>query len=186
MTGINGYRFRSPMTFIFVITDSLFILLGVLIGAYIRFWGNLAIFLDGKYPTLKIVLYLLVIQTTLYYFDLYGIKYFRERKTMFILLLGSLGVSSMFLALVYYLVPILSIGRGILAISLSLIFIFTFLWRVLYAWLSKSNTFKEKVLIIGTGELAKKIKKEILENGSDSFEIIGFIDETREKVGKRI
>jgi len=186
MTGINGYRFSSPMGLIIVIIDSLLILLGVLMGVYIRIWGSLTLFLEGKYPTLKMMLPLLVIQMTFYYFDLYDLKTFREKKTMFFLLLGSLGISSIVLALVYYFLPILSIGRGILAISLSLIFLFTFFWRFIYSWLSKSRTFKEKILIIGTGELAKRIKKEILDNGNESFEIIGFIDETREKVGKGI
>jgi len=186
MTGINGYRLRSRSSLIIVVIDSVLILLGVLLGTYVRFWGSVAHILEGKHPTLKMILVLLVIQMAFYYFDLYDLKSFRERKKMFILLLGSLGVSSIFLALVYYLVPILSIGRGILGISLSLIFLFTFFWRFLYGRLSKSRAFKEKILIIGTGELAKRIKKEILDNGNDAFEIIGFIDETQEKVGKRI
>ena len=49
------------------------------------------------------------------------------------------------------------------------------------AWASK-----EKILIIGTGELAKKVKSEILDNGYEGFEIVGFIDENRDKIGRRI
>ncbi len=36
-------------------------------------------------------------------------------------------------------------------------------------------------MIIGTGELAKKIREEITENGYDGFEIVGFIDENQRK-----
>jgi FlaA1/EpsC-like NDP-sugar epimerase len=186
MAGINGYRFRSPTSLIIVFIDGLLILSGVLIGTYIRLWGSATYFLEAKYITLKLMLPVLVIQMAFYYFDLYDLNNLRERKTMAILLLGSLGVSSIFLALIYYLIPSFVIGRGIFAISLSLIFLFTFVWRLLYVRLSKVRAFKEKILIIGTGELAKRIKKEILENGNDGFEIIGFVDETREKVGKKI
>jgi FlaA1/EpsC-like NDP-sugar epimerase len=155
-------------------------------GIFIRFWGSTDYFLEGKYINLKIMLPVLVIQIAFYYFDLYDLKNLRERKTMIVLLLGSIGVSSIFLALVYYLIPALVIGRGIFAISLSLIFLFTFLWRLLYVRLSKIKAFKERVLIIGTGELAKKIKREIIENGYDGFEIVGFIDENRDKIGRSV
>jgi hypothetical protein len=39
-------------------------------------------------------------------------------------------------------------------------------------------------LIIGTGDLAQKIQKEILQNGQETFEIVGFIGERSESVGK--
>ena len=100
------------------------------------------------------------------------------------LLLGSLGVSTICLAVIYYLIPFLTMGRGIFAISLFLILIFTYSWRLLY--LLKSLGPKEKILIIGTGELAKKIRGEILDNGYEGFEIVGFIDENRDKIGRRV
>jgi len=184
--GIHSYLFRSPTSLILVFVDSLLILSGVLMGVYIRLWGSTAYFLQGKYINLKIVLPVLVIQVAFYYFDLYDLRKLREKKTLVILLLGSLGVSSLLLALVYYLIPSLVIGRGIFAISLSLILLFTFVWRLLYVWLLKIRAFKERVLIIGTGELAKKIKNEILENGYDGFEIVGFIDENRDKIGRSV
>ena len=65
-------------------------------------------------------------------------------------------------------------------------FLFTFLWRLFYSTILKALVNKEKVLIVGTGDLAKKIRGEILENGYDGFEIVGFIDETRDKIGSRV
>ena len=186
MTAINGYRFRSPTSLIIVFIDSLLILSGILIGTYIRSWGSTYLLETNKYIILKLILPVLVIQIAFHYFDLYHLKKIRERERMFFLLVGSLGGSSVFLALLYYLIPFLVIGRGIFAISFFLIFLFTFVWRLIYVRLSKIRAFKEKILIIGTGELAKRIWREIIENGNDGFEIIGFVDETREKVGKRI
>jgi len=65
-------------------------------------------------------------------------------------------------------------------------FLFTFLWRLFYSTILKALVNKEKVLIVGTGDLAKKIRGEILENGYDGFEIVGFIDETSDKIGSRV
>ena len=105
---------------------------------------------------------------------------------MVILLLGSLGTSSIILTVIYYLIPFLTMGRGIFSISMFLILIFTFSWRVAYSYILKEWVPKEKILIIGTGELAKKIKSEILENGFEGFEIVGFIDEDRDKIGRSV
>jgi FlaA1/EpsC-like NDP-sugar epimerase len=181
---MNGYR--SSSSWMIVLIDGFLILGGILMGTYLRFWGNIWEILEIENIGLKIMLILFVVQMAFYYFDLYDAKIFRAGKEMGVLLLGSLGVSSLFLGFLYYLVPLFEIGRGIFIISLPLIYLFTFSWRLFYAWVSKARMFREKILIIGTGELAKKIKKEILENGNGSFEIVGFIDESREKLGKGI
>jgi FlaA1/EpsC-like NDP-sugar epimerase len=105
---------------------------------------------------------------------------------MGILLLGSLGASSIFLTVIYYFVPFLTMGRGVFSISMFFILILTLSWRLIYSLIIKELTPKERILIIGTGELAKKIKSEIIENGYEGFEIVGFIDENRDKIGRSI
>ena len=166
--------------------DAFLILLSILMGSYLRFWGNGLQIIEGEHLIWKMVLIVLVIELVFYYFDLYDPRIYREKKATGLLVLESLGASSILLAVIYYFVPFFTVGRGIFAISLVLIFVFTFSWRLLFHWASKARTFKERVLIVGTGELARKIRKELLENGHDGFEIVGFIDETRDKIGKRI
>jgi len=186
MVRMNGFRHWNLASLIFCFIDGLFIQAGVWGGVYLRFWGSANSVLTDDYLVFKIMLILVVIQTSLYFFDLYELKTFRGEKRLLILLLQSLGVSTIFLSLIYYLVPVLTMGRGIFAISLFLILLFTFFWRLLYAWVLRSKMLKERILIVGTGELAKKITSEILENGQGSFEIIGFIEESRERVGTKM
>ena len=184
MISINGYR--SSPGFLFGLIDGLLILIGVVGGFYLRFLGHSDFIFRVNHFVLKIMLIVVVNQVVFYYFDLYDSKTFRERKKMAILLLGSLGASSIFLAVIYYLIPFLTLGRGIFAISLFFILIFTFSWRVIYSFALKAWVPKEKILIIGTGELAKKVKSEILDNGYEDFEIVGFIDESGDKIGRRV
>jgi FlaA1/EpsC-like NDP-sugar epimerase len=183
MPGMNGYKSAPGLLFGFL--DSLLIMLGILLGAYLRFSEIDSFIYETRFLVLKVMLIVSVIQIAFYYFDLYDLRIFREKKKMGILILESLGASAIFLALIYYLIPVLYIGRGIFAISLFFILIFAFLGRLFYTWALKAWTLKERVLIIGTGELAKKINKEIREDGYDGFEIVGFIDESGEKVGNR-
>jgi FlaA1/EpsC-like NDP-sugar epimerase len=184
MFGTNG--FRSSVGWLFGFTDSFLILIGIILGYYFRFSGNNIFSNRGNSLVIRMMLMVFVIQVGFYYFDLYDSKTFKENKKMGILLLGSIGASSILLAVIYYLIPSLTVGRGIFAISLFLILIFTFSWRLSYSYILKEWAPKEKILIIGTGELAKKIKGEILDNGYDGFEIVGFIDENRDEVGRSV
>jgi FlaA1/EpsC-like NDP-sugar epimerase len=183
---LNMNRYRSSAGLLFVLIDSLLILTGMVGGVYLRFRDNLNIVLLFDYLIVKVMLVVLVIQIAFYYFGLYELRIFRERIKMGLLFLESLGASAVLLAVVYYFVPLLTIGRGIFALGLTLVFVFTFLWRLLYAIMLKVLVNKEKILIVGTGELAKKVGTEILEKGDESFEIIGFIDENRNNIGNRV
>jgi hypothetical protein len=162
MNGTSGRRYH-PASLFFALVDGLLILTGVLAGLSLRFWNLTWSNLDVQYLTLKITFFVLVVQLAFYYFDLYEFRCFREKKRMAVLLLESLGASSIVLAVLYYLIPHFVIGRGVFAVS------------ALYC-----------VLPFGTGDLAKKIKEEISDNAYDSFEILGFIDEHGEKVDQRI
>jgi FlaA1/EpsC-like NDP-sugar epimerase len=185
MNGTSGRRYH-PASLFFALVDGLLILTGVLAGLSLRFWNLTWSNLDVQYLTLKITFFVLVVQLAFYYFDLYEFRCFREKKRMAVLLLESLGASSIVLAVLYYLIPHFVIGRGVFAVSICFILCVAFVWRVCFAHFSKAKFFKERVLIIGTGDLAKKIKEEISDNAYDSFEILGFIDEHGEKVDQRI
>ncbi len=184
MIGMNGRWAFSGLLFCFV--DGLLVMTGVFLGSHLRFLGRVDVFLSLEYLVWKVMLIVAVVQMSYYYFDLYDFRTFRQKRKMLVTLLKSLGASTIFLSLVYYLVPILTIGRGIFAISLLLIGGATLCLRVLYTWVVRSRVLKERILIVGTGALAKRIRGEILKNGNDSFEIIGFIDENRERVGTTI
>jgi FlaA1/EpsC-like NDP-sugar epimerase len=180
----NG--FRSSTGWFFGLMDSFLILTGMFLGSFLRFSGGAGFFYRQDLLVFRLMLVLLVVQLCFYYFDLYDSKRFREKNKMGVLLLGALAVSSVFLAVIYYMMPFLTVGRGIFAISLFLIWILTFSWRVIYSRALKALASKERILIIGTGELAKKIKSEVLDNGYEGFEIVGFIDENRDNVGRKI
>lgn len=180
----NG--FRSSTGWLFGIMDSFLILAALVLGSYLRFSGASDVFNRQDFLTLRMMMVVLLVQVSFYYFDLYDSKRFREKKKMGILLLGSLAASSVVLAVIYYMMPFLAVGRGIFVISLCLILILTFSWRLIYSYALKTLAPKERILIIGTGDLAKKIRGEVLDNGFDGFEIVGFIDENRDNIGKRV
>ena len=184
MFGVKGNR-RNLLHLFFVLVDTLLILIGVLAGIFLRFLANPSTLDNIHYTGLKIMIIVIVTQLGFYYFDLYDLNMCRAKKKMGILLMESLIVSSLFLGVIYYFVPFLETGRRVFSISFVFILLSTFAWRLLYVRWSKTKALKERVLIVGTGELAMKIKQEIQEHGDDGFEIVGYIDETREKYRPR-
>ncbi len=184
MNGINGFQQRRMVKMLFALGDGFLILGGFFLGGMIRFHTGVQGLLEIKHWGAKMALLVIVTQAIFYYFDLCDLKSFRQKAKMTIRLFQSISISFVLLAIISYSLPSLCMGRGILAISLGLIFPMAVLWRFFYGRLVKAKIFKERILIIGSGDMAEKISSEISENWRDSFEIVGFVDEKRGNIGK--
>ena len=180
----NQYTPVRKIAFFFL--ESVFIGGMVVLGAYLRFLGNPASFYQYEYLILKAFLIVACVQLSLYYFDLYDLKAFRNNIELGIRLLQSLGVSSILLAFLYYLFPSLIIGRGIFLISLSFMGAIIVSWRLIYNHFLKTRQLDQRIMIIGSGPLGKNIAKEIVERVDTGFKIIGFITDHSERVGEKL
>ena len=171
---------------IFFFLETIFFLGIVILGTYLRFLSDISIF--TTYPNLlpKTFLIVATIQLCLYYFDLYDFKTFRSNLELAIRLLQSLGISSIILAFLYYLFPALIIGRGIFLISVSFVGATIISWRMGYNHFLKTRQLDQKIMIIGSGPLAKNIAREILEREDMGFKIIGFITDNPERIGEKL
>ncbi len=172
--------------FAFFFLESAFILGIVILGAYLRFLGDPASFYTYEYLIPKALFIVACIQLSLYYFDLYDLKVFRSNIELGIRLLQSLGASTILLAVLYYFFPFLLIGRGIFFISLLFMGAIIVLWRILYNHFLRVKQLDQKIMIIGSGLLAKNIAKEIVERVDSGFNVVGFITEDPERVGEKL
>jgi len=170
----------------FFFLESAFITGMVILGAYLRFLGDPISFNTYEYLILKASLIVACVQLSLYYFDLYHLKIFRSNIELGIRLLQSLGVASIILAVLYYLFPFLIIGRGIFLISLGFMGAVIVSWRIIYNHILRTRQLDQKIMIIGSGTLAKDIAKEIIEKADTGFKIVGFITENPERVGEKL
>jgi sugar transferase (PEP-CTERM system associated) len=167
---------------VFFLLESFLIWGLVILAVYLRFWGNRRGFVDFDDIILKSILIVVVVQICLYYFDLYAEIYFLTTLEVIVRLLQALSAASIILACLYYLFPQLLIGRGIFLILLAMMITF-FILRLLYYYEVKKRKLNQKVLIIGTGTLAKNIAENILGNRDSGFFVIGFISDDPAKVG---
>lgn len=156
----------------FVIGEALLILISIYVASLIMLQDNPALgHLDFL---LKMVLIGIVCQTCLYYNDLYDFSIIDSYTELGIRLFQALGVSAILLAIVYTAFPDAIIGEGIFALSTAFIILFVILWRYGYKLVLDKGIFNQKIVLLGTGELALNIIREI-ENKPDCGYTLGVV-----------
>lgn len=123
---------------------------------------------------LKMILIGIVCQTCLYYNDLYDFTIINSYIELGIRLFQALGVSAILLAVVYTAFPGAIIGEGIFALSTAFIILFVVLWRYCYKMVLDRGIFNQKIVMLGTGELALNIIREI-QNKPDCGYTLGVV-----------
>jgi len=129
---------------------------------------------------LKIFLITFICQTCLYYNDLYDLKVTDSFLELGIRLLQALGVSAIFLAGIYIIFPGAMIGRGIFILSIGFVILFIVSWRFGYKLILKHGLFDQKIILLGSGDLAQKIINEINEKKDSGYTLSVNIQECSE------
>jgi sugar transferase (PEP-CTERM system associated) len=145
----------------FVFGEGIFICLSVLLASVIIL--GLDSFASEPQLMMKIFLITFVCQSCLYYNDLYDLKITDSFKELGIRLLQALGFAAIFLAFFYILFPNAIIGTGIFFISICFVILLIVSWRFGYSLILNRGLFNQKIILLGSGELAKNIKQEISE-----------------------
>jgi sugar transferase (PEP-CTERM system associated) len=118
----------------------------------------------------------LILQLCLHYSDLYDVRTLRHRRDLLVALLQGLGAGSLILAVLYYWVPQLILGRGIFLIGAVLIAVLISAWRIVFEWLSSRMGPRERLLVVGTSSAALELAREVSERRHHlGVELTGFI-----------
>lgn len=125
-----------------------------------------------------------VLQICLHYCDLYDLRTLSDRRDLFTGLLQALGAASVILALLYYWIPTLVIGRGVFVLASMLIIGLVAGWRMAFEWLSVRVGPAERLLIVGTNAAALGLARELFERRRElGVELVGFVDSDPGRVG---
>jgi sugar transferase (PEP-CTERM system associated) len=124
--------------------------------------------------------------TSFYLFDLYDFVVMHDRRELVLRLLQALGLAWIALALLFYALPQVMIGRGVTLISLPLALSLMVGWRLSIHWILGHPELGERILIVGSGPFAVEIAKEALERKDAGYRIVGFVDNDPALVGKSL
>jgi len=125
---------------------------------------------------LKAILIALVCQACLYYDDLYDLRIVADRRELFARTFHSLAAASLILAALYFLLPALGVGQGVVLAVAVLVMTTIVLWRVAFESVVRRASPRERVLIVGTSPAALSLATELTDRRYVlGFEIVGFV-----------
>lgn len=143
----------------FFMVEGLVVFCSVLIATVLLTRSNSYLF--DLMLVLRVALVTLICQISLYYNDLYDFQVASSVSEISIRLLQSLGVTAIALAFIYYFFPLVIIGQGAFILSIVLLLVLIIGWRIFYIHVLNQGIYNEKVMILGSSDLAVDIFNEI-------------------------
>ena len=161
---------------------------GAIIGAvYLRIgWDDAPFELIVRHGYLKAGFATVFCLAAFYLFDLYDFIVMQDRRELVLRLAQALGLAWVALALAFYVYPRLMLGRGISLISLPLALGLMVGWRLSIHWFLGHPDFGERILIVGSGNLAVEVAREVLNRPDAGYRIVGFVGTDSELLGKSL
>lgn len=157
-----------------------------LVAILLRFGADAGEVLTQRMGLLKLLVAMAVAQGAFYLFDLYDFSMIRRLSVLAIRLCQALGLAAMLLALLFYLLPHLMLGRGVFLTQLALMLTIMAGWRLVARWLLGHPRLAERVIILGTEQQAVDLAREVLNRREAGYEVVGFVGDDPALIGKSL
>jgi len=156
---------------IFVVGEGILIFLAISLASFLLLGEDIGIsgMLELIWP--KVLLVSVMAQLSLYFNDLYEFKTTDSTFDLASRLVQSIGILSIAMAIVYFLLPEMIIGKWIFFASLVFLLLFLVAWRLLYFLLIRKKFLAERAIMVGSGDLARDILSAIDGNRDLSYDI---------------
>lgn len=179
-------RYFAPQIIFLLFSEFVLLFIAVVTTATVRLDFSLMEVLAYDPSLAKTAIITLTFIGVLYYFDLYSADFYQPGRQMILKLLNATVVASLILFAVYFILPSVKGGRGIFFASSFIMPISVMAWRFLFATKLVPDFPDKRVLVIGTGDLAKKIGSDIYNRPGRGLKLYGFIDDDPAKIGVSI
>ena len=168
-----------------VLIEHWLIVLAVTAATILRFdLGSVAAEMTGGSLLWRASLIAAVLQVALHYCDLYDLRTLSDRRDLVVGLIQALGGASLVLAVVYYWLPQVIIGRGVFVIASVFVIVLVAGWRLAFEWCALRVGPAERLLIVGTGAAAVALARELFDRRQElGVELVGFVDADPTLVG---
>lgn len=185
MFKIGGQKLTSQ-TVLLVLSDVLLIIVGILLAISLRFlsWQDFFAYVRHTNIVYRLAWVVLACELALYYHDLYNPQAVRRYAELLARLLQALGTACLALAILYYVDPAHSLGRGVAAISAIIVFMLLLGWRLVMDNAGILRRDPQRVLVLGTGPAGISLVREIISRPELKLQVVGFLDEKGENIGK--
>src|SRR3954471_4734826 len=163
--------------FILLATENILILLGI--WAAISYHPGSIQFSAADYPVLfgKALLITVICQFCLYYADIYDLRNIGSRLEICLRVMQALGAAALILAVLFYLVPEMRLGAGIVETALLTVVFGILLWRIFIEWLNRAYGAGERILMVGSGNSVQALTRELRGRPDLPLNLLGIVEE---------
>lgn len=179
-------RYLSIKTILIWATETVFTFLTIFLTTGIRFDFDRPAMIDYDPSLIKSFVLTATYIITFYYFDLYSAELYRPKRQMVLRLVQATSVATILLFSIFYLAPSLKTWRANMLAASFLLPLLIVAWRTAFLKFSNLELPMHRVVIVGSGELAKKIGSIIYQQNVPGFKLVGFIDDDPSKIGQSI
>ena len=126
-------RYISKKSVTLAIVEAALMVFALVCGARLRFWDNALAFeayVSGSEFLSQAAAFVVAFQVCFYYCDMYNLAPKRMREEKLIAIGQSLGAGCLLLGMLYFVFPVLVLGRGVFFISIGLVPAFVVVNRV--------------------------------------------------------
>ncbi|HTG88279.1 MAG TPA: TIGR03013 family XrtA/PEP-CTERM system glycosyltransferase [Pyrinomonadaceae bacterium] len=181
MLRVNG------RTVLLILAEAALVYGSIIAAVYLRVGvKDTAFELIDKYGYWKAALATFFCLAGFYLFDLYDFVVMHDRRELVLRLIQALGLAWIALAMCFYFYPGLMLGRSVSLIALPLALTLMVGWRVSIHWFLGHPDFGERILIVGSGDSAIEIAREVLSRPDAGYRIVGFVGNDAEQLGKSL
>jgi len=176
-------QYVSVRSLLLVFSESLLIVLSLFLAVRLRFWNSpyeAELYLSLPDFAMKTALVLGVCQICFYCNDVYNLASGAGSLERILKIGEALGAASLLLGFLYFVFPDLLLGRGIILIGMSLVTAFATLGRKALDRIWQFRSPAQRVLVLGTGELALEVARELKRRDDLGLHLAGFISSTRQ------
>ena len=124
---------------------------------------------------LKVLSFAVIMVFSSFFVELYNREKKFHKKEVFIRVIAAVALSFFLLSALYYIVPSIMSGRGVLVASLAVFGLLQFMWHAGYNVCIHVPGLARRVIILGTGPLAKQIGGTIALAGHN-YVLSGYVD----------
>lgn len=177
----------NARTVLLIIVEAMLLFVGMIVAVYLRLGipdGDSE--LIAHYGFYKAALATFFCLAAFYLYDLYDFVVMHDRRELVLRLVQALGLAWVALAFASYAFPQLMIGRGVWLIALPLALTLTITWRIAIHWFLGHPEIGERILIVGSGDTAIEIAREVLGRRDAGYRVLGFVDSNPDLLGKSL
>ena len=159
---------------IFFIGEGWLIFFSILLANWF-FQGSGIFMIDLTANCLQALVVTTVFQLCLYFFDLYDLKIDTSLPDTATRITQAFGLGCIMLGALYYLLPSITISTKVFWLGYLVICATVFFWRAVYYFVLRKRLFVQQVVVVGTGDLASDIAREIEGRHDSVYKLVAFI-----------